>query len=195
LKHICSSLTSSRTNFIKLAGAGVGVAILNPATALLADDLVHPRGYRITTGQLLYPDDYLASTNGKFWAIMQADGNFCVPESWKWRRRQIVLPDFILQQGDFARYLLWSSARAGRYKPDPGAFGCYATMQDDGNFCVYRGKLFLWRTVQAASYEPVHGNYAAQLNDDGNFCVYRLTPDGVPSSPLFSTNTASAPRT
>jgi hypothetical protein len=115
MKHICSSLTSSRTNFIKLAGAGVGVAILNPATALRADDLVHPRGYRITTGQVLYPEDYLASTNGKFWAIMQADGNFCVYRNpGNGADVQIVLPDFILQQGDFARYLLWSSARSRR---------------------------------------------------------------------------------
>jgi hypothetical protein len=94
--------------------------------------------------------------------------------------------------------LLWSSARAGGYKLDPGSGHYFAQMQDDGNFCVYQGspdsKRFLWGSVQAAGYQPVRGHYAAQLNDDGNFCVYRMTPNGVPPPLLFSTNTASARR-
>lgn len=158
MKHIRTSFTSNRTDFIKLAGAGVGLAILNPATALRADELVRPRGYVITTGQVLNVDDYLASTNGKFWAIMQFDGNFCI-------YRNPGTGDVSDYVNPGSMKLLWSSAQAGGYKLDPGSGHYFAEMQDDGNFCIYQGspdnKRFLWGSVQAAGYQPVRGHYAA----------------------------------
>lgn len=36
------------------------------------------KGSILTTGQFLAVNDYLASDNGLFYAIMQEDGNFCV---------------------------------------------------------------------------------------------------------------------
>jgi hypothetical protein len=182
MKHIRSSLTSNRTDFIKMAGVGVGVAILNPAGALRAKELVHPRGSSIATNQVLFVGDYLASINGKFWAIMQDDGNFVVYEGSSTNTR---------------RYL-WGSIQAASpwkngYRSDRSQ-RYFAVMQNDGNFVVYQGtpnrKRYLWGSAQAASYQTMGGDYAAELSDDGNFCVYKLGPPGAPSSLLFSTNTA-----
>ena len=181
------SFTGNRTDFIKMAGVGLGVAVLNPAGALRAQELVHPKGFSISTNQVLNVGDYLASLNGKFWAIMQDDGNFCLYEG----------------SSTNARRYLWGSIQAASpwkngYVSDRN-HRYFAVMQSDGNFCVYQGtpqrKLYRWGSIQAAGYQSIQGNYAASLNDDGNFCVYKLMPPGVASSLLFSTNTASASRT
>jgi hypothetical protein len=175
-----SAFTSNRTDFLKIT-VGVAVAILNPASAVRAQELVHPRGFGITTSQVLYVGDYITSINGKFWAIMQDDGNFCVYEG----------------SSTSSRRFLWGSVQAGRYEPARNR-GYFAVMQKDGNFCVYQGspdrRRFLWGSVQAAGYQPMLGDYAAQLDNDGNFCVYRLRPPGAPASLLFSTDTADASR-
>jgi len=182
MKRIRSSITSNRTDFIKMAGIGVGVAILNPAGALRAQEAVHPRGASIGTNQVLNVGDYLASINGKFWATMQDDGNFVVYEGSSPNTRRYLWGSI---QEASARNVGYPSDRNKRY---------FAVMQSDGNFVVYEGtpsrKTFKWGSLQAAGYRSMPGDYAAQMNDDGNFCVYRLGSPGTPSSLLFSTNTA-----
>ncbi len=113
----------------------------------------------ITNGQFLGVNDYLASNNGVFFAIMQSDGNFCVYRG----------------SGPNDNHGgLWCYSD----KPmNSGQF--FAVMQDDGNFCVYKGtnpndnRGGVWCYSKEA--RP-RGQFFAVMQDDGNFCVYKGSP-------------------
>lgn len=119
------------------------------------------KGSQLSAGQFLEVNDYLVSPGGKYFAIMQADGNFCVyhgsgPQN----------------QGNF----VWGSVQAAGYPPQNGQY--VVIMQDDGNFCQYTGTAdcignFVWGTVQVGKYPPAQGPYFAIMQDDSNFCVYQ----------------------
>ena len=119
------------------------------------------KGAQLSAGQSLNVNDYLVSPGGKYFAIMQLDGNFCVYHGNG--------PD---NQGDF----VWGSVQAAGYKPKNGEY--FAIMQSDGNFCQYTGTPakqgdFVWGTVQVGKYNPENGAYFAIMQDDSNFCVYK----------------------
>jgi hypothetical protein len=117
-------------------------------------------GAVLTTNQYVTPSDYLGSSNGLFFAIMQADGDFCV-------YRGSGPTD---NEG-----LFWHSGTA---RPGDEFF---AIMQADGNFVVYAGTGpsntlgFVWSN--SGTPQP-QGSYFAILQNDGNFCVYRGTGPG-----------------
>ena len=119
------------------------------------------KGSQLCAGQFLAVNDYLVSPGGKYFAIMQGDGNFCVYHG--------AGPQ---NQGAF----VWGSVQAAKYGPKTGAY--FAIMQSDGNFCQYNGTpasqgSFVWGTVQVGGYGPKSGAYFAIMQDDGNFCVYQ----------------------
>ncbi|MCG8460181.1 MAG: hypothetical protein MI919_28185 [Holophagales bacterium] len=118
------------------------------------------KGSQLSVGQSLEVDDYLVSPSGRYFAILQRDGNFCVYRG-----------NGPANQGDF----VWGSVQAAGYKPRNGEY--FVIMQDDGNFCQYKGTPanqggFVWGTVQVGGYRPKQGAYFAIMQDDGNFCVY-----------------------
>lgn len=110
-------------------------------------------GSMLATNKHLDVKDYLVSKSGLFFAIMQADGNFCVYRG----------------SGPDNNYgLLWctkKTARGGRF---------FAIMQADGNFVIYKGKPgdkrgHVWSHKKTAP----GGEFYAIIQDDGNFCVYK----------------------
>lgn len=113
----------------------------------------------LTTGQNMKVGDYLTSPSGYFYAILQADGNFCVYRG----------PDPAMSSHSW----LWGSQRVG-------VIGTYfAQMQSDGNFCVYFGTPshpgpHLWGTADRSRPD---GQFFLAIQDDGNLCVYQGTPD------------------
>lgn len=98
--------------------------------------------------------DYIASSNGLFFAIVQGDGVFRIYRG----------SDVDSHQGT-----LWDSARPGT----GGRF--FALVQTDGNFCIYRGdglarnEGWQWGTQMTAE----GGQFYALMQDDGVFCIRR----------------------
>lgn len=117
-------------------------------------------GADLTTNQYLTPADYLRSPNGLFFAIMQADGNFCVYRG---------------SSPTDSEGLLWNTGTT----QSGGQF--FAVMQADGNFVIYAGtgpsnnKGFVW---SSSGMSQPQGSYFAIVQNDGNFCVYRGTGTG-----------------
>lgn len=111
------------------------------------------KGPVLATNKHLSVNDYLVSKSGLFFAIMQADGNFCVYRG----------------SGPDNNYgLLWCTKKTAR----GGQF--FAIMQTDGNFVIYKGKpggkrAHLWSHKKTAP----GGEFYATIQDDGNFCVYQ----------------------
>lgn len=119
------------------------------------------KGSQLSIGQFLEVNDYLVSPGGKYFAIMQGDGNFVVYQG-----------NGPHNQGKF----VWGSVQAAGYKPKNGEY--FAIMQSDGNFTQYNGTpanrgSFVWGTVQVGGYKPEEGAYFAIMQDDGNFVVYK----------------------
>jgi hypothetical protein len=113
------------------------------------------KGTYLRTNEYLGTDDYLVAANGLFFAIMQADGNFCV-------YRGSGPAD--------NRGWLW-----GSQVTDATTTSFFAIAQADGNFCVYRGtgpadnRGWLWGSQVTATADA----FFAIVQDDGNFCVYK----------------------
>src|ERR1700685_1339800 len=67
----------------------------------------------------------------------------------------------------------------------------HASMQEDGNFVVYRGDLFrtkapgyertaLWSAFPLGKAPAGGTGYHIYMQQDGNLCIYRQTPHQVP---------------
>jgi len=110
-----------------------------------------PKSYFQTLGRL-HTNDYLVSDNGLFYAIMQSDGNFCVyrgsgptnSAGTLWCTNKLAGGNefhAILFREVFGVYRpsgknivpIW------RLQPWPPIEKTFAIMQDDGNFCIYKG--------------------------------------------------------
>src|SRR5208337_4253499 len=101
-------------------------------------------GSLIKVNEFLSANDYSQSPNLLFFAIMQADGNFCVHRGtgpsdrhgWVWGSQQL--------------------APGGQF---------FAIMQDDGNFCVYKGTGpsdshgWVWATGTMKTMDPNSSTY------------------------------------
>src|SRR5262249_17646098 len=105
------------------------------------------KGTTLSTNGYLSAGDYIQSPNGRYRAIMQADGNF------------------VLYQGNTA---LWASntvQATGDY---------FVIMQDDGNLVLYTGTrdkagTALWASNTAQGT----GSYVLALGNDGNLVAYQ----------------------
>jgi hypothetical protein len=112
--------------------------------------------------------DRIASGNGMFFAVLEADGQLRVYRGGSPGQQQGVL---------------WATGRG----TEEGPF--FALVQTDGNFCIYRGdglssnQGWHWGTQMTAE----GGQFHAVLNNDGSFCVCKgsdpaIAPDQVWSS-------------
>ena len=122
--------------------------------------------YELTTDEYLDEGEYLESKSGRYKAIMQQDGNFCV-----------------YKDGVF---LFGTANKAGYSTSSDENSSWRAIMQGDGNFCVYKitvntsqqfpyftiDKNYHFGTSQDAGYATATGEYKLVMQDDGNLCVY-----------------------
>jgi hypothetical protein len=123
-------------------------------------------------GQYIIVGQYLVSPRALFFAVLQADGNFCV-YAGSGPQDNVVGP------------ALWCTGKTGS-----GEF--FAVMQTDGNFCVYPGTgppgtnaLSCTGTIPG-----LEGNFFASLQDDGIFSVNAGTwPTASGLMPIFSSPT------
>lgn len=150
------------------------------------------RGNILRANEWLKPGDYLLSSLGSFFAIMQSDGNFCIYRGHNPATDQ--------------REWIW-----GVQKLEPSSF---AIMQSDGNFCVYYGlepgkpgNRHVFSIEQMAKIKipidhriphnpqlqaPATMQVYAIMEDTGNFAVYLETKvSGNPSTKtlIWETNT------
>lgn len=122
-----------------------------------------PAPDKLVPGQILWPEQRLASANGQFQLVMQTDGN-------------LVLYDADLRA-------LWSSGT----NHTPGA---WAAMQSDGNFVIYNGEgtTALWQTGTDGQYDAF-----LVLQDDGNLVVYNAQRIPVWDTGTWGGRVAPAP--
>lgn len=122
--------------------------------------LVSPtyRGHSLPAGSRLNPGDYLLSPNGKYRLIMQGDGNLVAYRTWN---------------------NTWYWQTRTNFNTSPTSF-CYAEMQTDGNFVVYKKTIISTSpileefTLQAVwnSRTQGHSNARLDVQDDNNIVVY-----------------------
>jgi hypothetical protein len=120
----------------------------------------------LQSGAQLVAGQYLVSTNGRFKAVMQGDGNFVVYDGGR---------------------ALWASMQ------NWGAPGSATiSMQGDGNLCMYPTTETRYGGSNWCSYQrlniPLYGNHKLIMQDDGNLVMYKS--DGVTA--LWNSNTAQA---
>lgn len=124
----------------------IRAAVMMPGAGGAVYQGVLPMNRCLTVG------DCIASANGMFHALLEADGNLRVYRG----------ADADTQQG-----VLWESGRP----PSNGPF--FALVQSDGNFCIYRGADLAhndgwhWGTQMTAD----GGQFHAQLGDSGEFRI------------------------
>ncbi len=128
----------------------------------------------LLSGEELDAQDCLVSSNGLYFALMQADGDFVLHHT----------TDAVNSTPDTAR----------PYHVVCSAGGDFVTMQTDGNFVLYYRATHnpLWATNTAHSAQ---GQYIAVLHDTGNFAIYSGSdPNQVSEKTrLWQTNTALDP--
>jgi hypothetical protein len=112
------------------------------------------KGAWLSAGQYLAAGDYLVAANGKYFAIMQPDGNFAVHHG---------------SDPSHQGAPVWNTGTAR------GQGQCFAIMQSDGNFVIYKGSgpsdqgAFVWNTGIARG----QGRSFCILQDDGVFVIYQ----------------------
>lgn len=123
---------------------------------MLAIDGVTSQNFKseyVPAGKYLGVGDFVASSNRKYFAVMQSDGNFVLYHG----------SDPSAQGPAF-----WASNTSGQGQ-------CFAAMQTDGNFVLYKGSdlahqgAFVWNSGRA----PGQGQYFAVMQNDANFVVYQ----------------------
>lgn len=123
---------------------------------MLAIDGVSSQNFKsswLSTGKYLGVNDFVASDNRQYFAIMQGDGNFVLYHG----------SDPSSQGPAF-----WASNTYVQGK-------CFAIMQSDGNFALYKGSdpahqgAFVWNSGSALG----QGQYFAVMQNDANFVIYQ----------------------
>lgn len=127
----------------------------------------------LATGRTLTVGQDLVSTDGRFVAIMQADGNFVVygPSGATWATATSGTGNWVVMQGDgnlvvytAGGQALWSSSTA------PSS-GDRLVMQTDGNLVVYSGGTALWDVYGGA--DPFAGPTDAFVDQwNGKYADY-----------------------
>jgi len=163
-------------------------------------------GHTLGNNERLNPDEKLTSSNGRFTAVLQTDGNFVVYEGSKplWASgtsgigngaHVINQTDDNLVVYDHSGVPKWASGTSGR------GGSAHLSIQDDGNLVLYEGSTAIWasNTVQEVKHkdtlhqgEKLHagdelrssdGRYRAAMQTDGNFVIYG-------GSALWASNTS-----
>jgi hypothetical protein len=106
----------------------------------------------------LHEDQFLRSVNGKWFAVMQEDGNFVIYSNKKGKPK----PKFK------SKNATWSSNTHGK-----GKRHYKLRVQNDGNVVVYDGEEKpIWATD---TWNKGKGPYTLVLQDDGNLVLYDST--------------------
>jgi C1A family cysteine protease len=139
---------------------------------MLAVDGVISKNFKssyVPPGKYLGVGDFVASSNRKYFAIMQGDGNFVLYHG----------SDPSNQGPPF-----WASNTYGQGQ-------CFAIMQSDGNFVVYKGSdpahqgAFVWNSGRA----PGQNQYFAVMQNDANFVVYQGSDPAHPGAFVWNSGT------
>ena len=145
------------------------------------------KGDRLTVGQYLGPNDYLVSSNGLFYAIMQDNGDFVVFHGSGPSDNHGFIAhtntdegvSFLVMQGDGNLCLyhgngpgnqggwIWGLNDGKNRVPlgDERNWGSVAVMQNDGNFVVYspRGEV-IWATDNPPAISRIQANVTYDVN-------------------------------
>lgn len=159
----------------------------------------------LSAGQTLNVNEYIQSSDGRYKAIMQGDGNFVVygPTGARWNTGAGAARYITMQtDGNLVSY-----SPSGKYQfssstaPAPAA---RLVMQSDGNLVIYsRGSIALWASGsllpdktdtlssgsslnQGVALWSINGQYDAIMQGDGNFVVYG------PNGPTWNTGGGAA---
>lgn len=167
-------------------------------------------GNLLATGQVLTAPSSVASSNSRYYLMMQSDGNLVVygPTGARWSSGTDGHPgayatmqtdgNLVIYQGSTA---LWSSGTSGH----PGAF---ASMQSDGNLVVYQGSTAWWSSGTATATPPgtvalVAGNESdsygwkrfssLETASDPKIVYTYNTPPGLPTGLTVTPGVGSGP--
>jgi hypothetical protein len=144
-----------------------------------ADNRVTGRSF-LREGEELDAQDCLVSSNGLYFAVMQADGNFVLYHT----------TDAVNASPDPSRpYSLVCGVQGVEIQQNQ----YFVTMQTNGNFVLYDRDRFPYWATNTAHSSP--GQYIAVLHDNGNFAVYSGSdPNQVSENTrLWQSNTAIDP--
>ncbi|MBW8862886.1 MAG: DUF11 domain-containing protein [Acidobacteria bacterium] len=149
----------------------------------------------LDSGDLLSPNETIASNSGRYQFVYQSDGNLVLYDEgialWSTDTNGIT-PGAVYMQGDGNLVLydgsgapVWASGTAG----DDGAF---LAVQDDGNVVIYRDGVAVWATNTVQKTSPrgcssnsltllpgealvsQDGHFALVYQGDGNLVVYEI---------------------
>ena len=149
----------------------------------------------LKTNEILTAGQFLKSPNGRYRAVMQADGNFVVYRSdgaVQFATGTNVARSRIVMQAD-GNLVVYTSTGSARWSSSTApSRGNRLVMQNDGNLVIYsKGGLPLWasrggKTAYQQHVLPTEGRltkgkalwspglkYRAVMQGDGNFVVYR----------------------
>ncbi len=118
----------------------------------------------LQTGQILKSGEYLASTSGAAYGLLQRDGNFCVYRGARPAKKPTEALYCALDKG----------AGAGPF---------YARLQADGNFCIYRGKNPNASNGFVACIPGRgfgEGRYTLKIDQDANLVISRVQKSRSP---------------
>jgi plastocyanin len=181
----------------------IGLQILLPGVASASDPSTLSAGQSLAAGQALW------STDGRYEAVMQGDGNFVEygPSGVVWASNTAGTgsSDRLVMQGDGNLVIYTSSGSAVWSSSTAPSSNDKLVMQTDGNLVIYsQGELPLWashggRTGYSAfqlsagqslaagqALWSTDGRYEAVMQGDGNFVEYG--PSGV----AWASHTAAA---
>jgi hypothetical protein len=102
----------------------------------------------LSSGDILWPGNYVDSTDGRFRFIYQTDGNLVLygPSGAIWATMTFDSPGSVEMQTDGNLVMYNSSGSAVWHTYTYGASGAYFRMQNDGNGVIYAGSTPIWAT-------------------------------------------------
>ena len=130
------------------SGGGADVSVFSaaryfPAALNVQVRLVH----RIDSPMVVWPQDFLTSSDGRFTAYMQTDGNFAIYKAGSgviWQSGTGGNPGARLSLQTDGNLVIYRTNGSAAWAT--GTFGAnhYLRMQSDGNLVLYRGALAVW---------------------------------------------------
>ena len=111
--------------------------------------------------EILKVGEKLVSPSGRYTAIMQTDGNFCVYNDYESNSALAANHDGYQ----------FGTAQDGGYKPEV-ADGYFIKMNYDGNLMLFKESKLIWGSKESGGYRGGRGSWKASLEDDGSIRVY-----------------------
>jgi surface antigen len=179
---------------LALLATVIGLQILFPGVASAAGPSILSAGQSLAAGQSLW------STDGRYKAVMQGDGNFVEygPSGVVWASGTRVAGSHIVMQGDGNLVIYPPSGPAVWSTSTHGAGGRYA-LQTDGNSVIYFASTPLWSSNRhrgnTRSSDPNAGYDAGQCTYWAGYQWYKATgswPGITGNADQWATSASSA---